>query len=161
MVDDTVIEQDGALIVPAWIGPARMFVLKQGLAYRFGVFMLSPDNLAFAADEQVLMQERRADVKIEWPKILAGGGFYVLTPAKRYAICFGKPFSSAPRPSQSSIARSAATLDAISGLGFTAGQDWLPDGTVVSDLFAGVTTRQTAVWFGRSVASRVRALLDE
>jgi hypothetical protein len=160
MDNDTLIEQDGALIVPAWIGPARMFVFTQGAAYRFGLFILTTDNLAFASNEQILMQEHRAEVTIKWPRILVGGGFYVLALANRRAICFGKPFWDAPRPSESSVAQSAATLGAISALGFTAGQDWLPEGARVSGLLSGVARRQFAVWQGRPVAARVRAALE-
>jgi hypothetical protein len=158
MEDDAVIEQDGALIVPAWIGPARMFVLTQGLAYRFGLFILTADNLAFAANEQILMQEHRADVKIKWPRILWGGGFYVFAPVKRHAICFGMPFTNVPPPNQGSIARSAAALGAISALGFTAGQDWQPGGVIVSNLDTGVAALRRP-WHGRSVGARVRAAL--
>jgi hypothetical protein len=160
MDNDALIEQDGALVVPAWRGPARMFVLTQGAAYRFGIFILTADNLAFAADDQVLMQERRAEVKIKWPRILVGGGFYVLAPANRCAICFGKPFWDAPRPSEYSIAQSVATLGATSALGFTVGQDWLPGEAIVSGLLSAVARRQFAVWQGRPVAARVRAALE-
>jgi hypothetical protein len=159
MDNGALIEQDGVLIVPAWRGPARMFVLTQGAAYRFGLFILTADILAFAANEQVLMQEYRVGVKVKWPRILAGGGFYVLTPADRCAICFGKPFWDAPRPSESSIAQSAAALGAISALGLTVGQDWLPGGALVRGLLSGVARRQFAVWQGRPVAARVRAAL--
>lgn len=159
MGDDPVIEQDGALIAPAWIGPARMFVFTGGAAFRFGLFILTADSLAFAANEQILMREHQADVKVKWPRILFGGGFYVLAPAQRHAVYLGKPFSNAPPPSQGSIARSAATLGAISALGFTGGQDWLPGGAIVTNLDKGAATSRW-VADGRPVGARVRAVLD-
>ncbi len=159
MGDGAVIEQDGALIAPGWIGPVSLFVPTQGLSYRFGVFILTADNLAFAADEQVAMQERRADVKIKWPRNLWGAGFHMLAPTSRHAICFGAPFWNVPRPSQSSIAKSAATLGAISALGFTVGQDWLPNGAIVSRLLHAIPSVYFT-WQGRPVAARVRAALE-
>jgi hypothetical protein len=156
---DPVIERDGALIIPAWIGPAKLMVLKRGRAYRFGLFTLTADYLAFATAGEILMQERRADVQIEWPRHLAGSGFHVRAPAKSYAICFGKPFPDAPGPSQYSVAKAATAFGSISALGFAVGQDWLPEGAIVADVIRAVADIRE-LKHGRSVAAQVRAALE-
>ena len=155
--DEGVIERNGVLATMAWIGPAKRFVLQRGAAYRFGIFALTPNRLAFATDDGVLLDEARANVAPKWPGILAGSGFWIKTPSASCAIHFRRPFTDAPL--NSTVIKAVEALDNISNLNLQAAL-----GLSESDL--NVHLRRATLadnkWKGaRATTARVRAILEE
>lgn len=124
--DEDIIERHGALALPAWIGPAKVFVLKRGAAYRFGVFALTSDRLMFATDDAVPLDEARIDVAIKWPRFLAGTGFWIKAPNASYAIFLRPPFSDAPVKGDT-VNKAVAALESRSNLSLQAARGLSPD----------------------------------
>jgi hypothetical protein len=155
--DEGVIERNGVLATMAWIGPAKMFVLKRGAAYRFGIFALTPDRLAFATDDAVLLDEARANVAPKWPSFLAGSGFWIKTPSASHAIHFRRPFPDAPV--NSTVIKAVGALDDISNLSLQVALG-LSGADLVNHLV--VATLADNKWKGaRATTARVRAALEE
>jgi hypothetical protein len=158
--DEKAIERNGVLVVPAWIGPAKTFVFKRGAAYLFGMFLVSGENLVFSSEDNVIVNECRRDVEIEWPRHFAGSGFWIKTPSARYAICFGKPFPDAPGPKGNAIAKTAAKFEGISNLDLSAVQGWLFGAEALAQ-FVRAASAVSDLRKGRRTAARVRAVLEE
>lgn len=158
--NEKVVERDGVLVVPAWIGPAKRFVPSKGAAYRFGIFALTADNLAFTTEREVVVDEYHDDVEIEWTRWLAKSGFWIKTPSARYAICFGKPFPDAPGPTENAVAKAAETLGYAKDLPIEAIKDWLFGAGIIADL-VGLAFAVRDLKQGRRAAARVRALLEK
>jgi hypothetical protein len=118
---EVIIERNGVLAVPAWIGPAKIFVLKRGRAYRFGLFVLTPDRVLYATDNFVLLDAVRADVATKTPRFLAKSGFWIKMPSASYwlAIHFRRPFSDATL-SGSPVINAVGALDEVSNLNLQA-----------------------------------------
>jgi hypothetical protein len=157
---EKVIERDGILVVPAWIGPAKMFIISRGAAYQFGIFALTADNLVFTTEREVVIDERQADVEIKWTRWLAGSGFWIKTPRARRAICFGKPFPDAPGPTENVVAKTADTLGYAKDLPIEAMKDWLFGAGMIADL-VGLAFAVRDLKDGRRAAARIRALLEK
>ena len=105
--------QDDGTVVPAWLGPDKLFVPSKGKAYVFGLFALAPNRVAFSTRAEVLIDERRQDVAFEWPRILAGGGCRLRMPSRSCLIAFGRPFPNAPAPDQEAIEAAYDGLEAL------------------------------------------------
>jgi hypothetical protein len=157
MDNDAVIERDGTLLAPAWLGPAKLFVLRRGRAYQFGIFALTAGELLFAAGAHLLVQISRAEATIGWPGHLLDAGLFVQTATARYSICFFMPFTDAPAPNLHSVPDAASVLSGVSALGFLAWQDG-PGAAVVTGLVK-VAAAAGGRKQGRRAADRVRAAL--
>jgi len=101
-------------VVPAWLGPNKLFVGAKGRAYVFGLFSRTPARVAFAADGELKLNEGRQDVAFEWPKLLAGGGCRRRAGSQAWIIAFGRPFPDAPAPDREKIEGAASALAALS-----------------------------------------------
>ncbi len=101
-------------VVPAWLGPNKLFVGAKGSAYIFGLFSLTPARVAFAANGELKINEGRRDVAFEWPKLLAGGGCRVRAASQAWIVAFGRPFPDAPAPDREKIEGAAKALAALS-----------------------------------------------
>ena len=106
-------DQDDATVVPAWLGPDKLWVWSKGKAYVFGLFALSPKRVAFSTQDEVLIDERRQDITFEWPRILAGGGCRLRTPSRSCLIAFGRPYPDAPAPDRELIEGAFDQLEAL------------------------------------------------
>ena len=133
-------DQDNATVVPAWLGPDKLWVMSKGRAYVFGLFALAPKRVVFSTEDEVLIDERRQDVTFEWPRLLAGGGCRLRTPSRSCLIAFGRPFPDAPAPDRELVegafeqieALQETAEDVIDYLGM--GASWIALGTSVGDL---------------------------
>jgi hypothetical protein len=159
MDDHAVIERDGTLLAPAWLGPAKLFVFQRGRAYQFGIFALTAGDLLFAAGERLLVRVSRADAAIEWPRHLLSAGLYARTAAARHSICFFMPFTDAPAPDLRSVPHAATVLSGVPDLGFLGWQDG-PGAEAVTGL-VGAAAAAGGRKRGREAADRVRAALTE
>jgi len=106
-------EQEDTIVVPAWLGPNKLYVTAKGRAYTFGLFALTPNRVMFASDDEMLIDELREDSVFEWPRLLSGTGCRLRTPAGAWIITFGRPFPDAPAPDRDRIEGAAGVLEAL------------------------------------------------
>lgn len=146
------------VVVPGWLGPARMFVPEKGRAYTFGAFMVSSDEVAFSDETQMLLRLRRDETKIEWPRLLMGAALKLEGGGTRKVVFFGRPFPDAPSPEPERFKSAAGALDAAAaGLGDSLGALLADIGGELITLFNSIQDQKR----GRAVGSRIRAILEE
>jgi hypothetical protein len=156
--DEDITGRNAVLALPAWIGPAKVFVLKRAAAYRYGVFVLTSDRLVFATDDAVPLDEARAAVAAKWPRFLAGTGFWIKTPSASYAIFFRHPFPDSPAPGDK-LVKAVETLENISNLSLQAALG-LSGGDLTAHL-SGLVFANSTVTEARATTARVQAALAE
>lgn len=146
-----------SFVIPGWLGPARMFVLEQGLAYTFGAFMVTTDEVAFSDESQMLLRLRRDQTTIEWPRMFMGAALKLEGGGTKKVVFFGRPFPNAPSPEPEKFKNAAGALDAAAaGFGDSLGGLLADIGGDLITLFNSIQDQKR----GRAVGSRVRALLE-
>ncbi|MEV6490017.1 hypothetical protein AB0M20_15540 [Actinoplanes sp. NPDC051633] len=147
-----------AVVVPAWLGPNKMYNSAKGQSYVFGLFTIGARRISFAADEEVSVDVARKQATIEWPFWLAGGGCRLKTPSGAWIVAFGRPFPDAPAPDQEKIEAAATALE---GLQAAAGQvsDLADLGAGVLKDLVGFAQAMTDIRKGRRAAETVKAAL--
>ncbi|WP_406328321.1 hypothetical protein [Streptomyces sp. NBC_00203] len=153
-----VTDQSDVLVVPAWLGPDKMFVMSKGKAYTFGLFAVASERVSFAADDQMPIDELRAGIIFEWPWFLGGGGCRLRGRSQSWIVAFGRPYPDAPAPGRETIEASANLLVSA---GSWAGV--VPDSLdlglgILSDLFALAQTVGD-IKKGRHTAEQVKGAL--
>lgn len=91
------------VVVPGWLGRARMVVPEKGRAYTFGAFMVSADEVAFSDETEMLLRLSRDETTIEWPRLFMGAGLKLEGGGIKEVVFFGRPFPTlrVPIPSDS------------------------------------------------------------
>jgi hypothetical protein len=145
------------VVVPGWLGPARLFVLEQGRAYTFGAFMVTDDEFAFSDESQVLLRLRRDQTTIEWPRLNMGAAIKLESEGMKKVVFFGRPFPDAPSPEPQEFEGAATALGAAkAGLGDSLGGLFADIGGDLITLFNSIQDQKR----GRAVGNRVRAAIE-
>lgn len=145
------------LVVPAWLGPARLFVAEQGRAYTFGAFLITDDQFVFSNDSQVLLCVNRERTTVEWPRLYMGTGIRLKGEGVKKVVFFRRPFPDAPSPEPQLFESAATALGAVgAGLGDSLG-GLLAD--IGGDLITVFSSIQDQIR-GRAVAVRVRSAIE-
>jgi hypothetical protein len=97
------------LAVPAWQGPARIWVPLKGKAFTSGVLAVGHHILLFT-DGRRVTEISRDRMAIRWPIHLLGTGCWISWDLDRAAFCFTLPLPGARRFDPGIIDRAAGIL---------------------------------------------------
>jgi hypothetical protein len=148
------------VLVPAWLGPDKLFNTAKGKSYVFGLFKLTPDRIAFASDGATSIDVRRQEIVVEWPRLLGGGACRLRTPGGSWIIAFGRPFPDAPAPDQEKIEQAAEALEALHESAEKV-SDWAGLGASVLKDLVVLAQALNDLKKGRRTADVVKAALAE
>ena len=147
-------------LVPAWLGPDKMFNTAKGKSYIFGLLGVTPSRVAFASADTRTFDVGRHEIVVEWPRLFGGAACRVRTPGGSWIVAFGRPFPDAPAPDREKIERAAEALDAVHDSAEEI-SDWAGRGAgVVKDLVI-LAQALTDLKKGRRTADAVKAALAD
>ena len=145
------------IVVPGWLGPARLFVLEQGRAYVFGAFTVTEGEYVFSDASQVLLRLRRDETRVEWPRWFMGGAIKLTGPGVKKIVAFGRPFPDAPSPEPAQFESAADALDiAVAGLGDGLAGTLAGIGGDLIQLVNGINDVKS----GKAVGERIRSAIE-
>ncbi|MEU8633096.1 hypothetical protein AB0C38_13065 [Amycolatopsis sp. NPDC048633] len=146
-----------SLVVPAWLGPDKIFFWDKANAFDFGVFALDRTSFAFADSGGLRLSGAIAGAAFDWPKIFTGAAIRIKLDGVKKVVAFSRPFPESPGPDPTSAEQAVEVLEKIGEL---------PMGEVaqgVTGILSGVVNAINSVnelKAGRVVGTRVRGILE-
>lgn len=145
---------EAPLIVPVWVGPAKLFVWTKGRAYCVGILAVTRTRIALNSASHSF-DLPLSELTLEWPRLSAGAACYVTWRDGKCDVSFGKPFPNAPGMTESGLAEAAEGLNALATIA-NLPEGILMGGEILGKLLKAVGAFET-LKAGRVVGERVRA----